>query len=444
VTGSGTNTLTITGTLPEVNADLATFSYSSSTSGSDTVTVTASGEHGGAATPQPFTVLTSGPPTIAAPTSVIVGLGQATAISGVTISETPAISGETFKATLTDDSGLLAATGTGVSGSGTTSLTITGSLSQVNADLATLTDTGASAATDTITINASDSYGETATPVSIAVLTSGPPTIAAPASAPLALGVATPISGVSISESPTTAGETFKATLTDANGLLGATGTGVSGSGTTSLTIVGSLSKVNADLATLTDDDVSAAPDTITIKTRDSNNGTANPASIAVAAVVNGSSPVSTTSDAYTWIGSSVGSWDSAANWEDVTSGADPATSAPGSGDPVTIAGPTGSTYDVIVSGGNSASLVLTGNVDLSGAYGTNGLTVGSVSGWPYVTLFASGELTVESASQVAAATADVVDGELAIAGAGATGPHHRGHRAPSRPDRRHARHEPL
>ena len=65
-----------------------------------------------------------------------------------------------------------------------------------------------------------------------------------------------------------------------------------------------------------------------------------------------GSSPVSTNSDSYAWIGSSGGSWDSAADWEDTTSGANPATSVPGSGNAVTIPGPTGSIYEVIDGGG--------------------------------------------------------------------------------------------
>ena len=64
---------------------------------------------------------------------------------------------------MTDGTGVLTATGTGVSGSGTTSLTISGSLSQVNADLTTLSDTDSSAGSDTITLTASDSFGNVAT-----------------------------------------------------------------------------------------------------------------------------------------------------------------------------------------------------------------------------------------------------------------------------------------
>ena len=62
-----------------------------------------------------------------------------------------------------------------MSGSGTSSLTIAGSLSQVNADLATLTDDTPWTAGDTIAILATDSLGHSATQASIAVSTSGPP-----------------------------------------------------------------------------------------------------------------------------------------------------------------------------------------------------------------------------------------------------------------------------
>ena len=93
---------------------------------------------------------------------------KATAISGVSLAE----SGETFTATLADANGLLAATGVGVSGSGTTSLSIAGSLAQVNADLAQLLDRSG----HTITVNASDGLGGHATPAIIAVTVDPGPT----------------------------------------------------------------------------------------------------------------------------------------------------------------------------------------------------------------------------------------------------------------------------
>ena len=71
--------------------------------------------------------------------------------------------------TLTDTHGNLYATGTGVSGSGTNSMTVTGSLSQVNSDLSTLQDADGTAGSDTITLKATDSLGGSATQKTIAV-----------------------------------------------------------------------------------------------------------------------------------------------------------------------------------------------------------------------------------------------------------------------------------
>ncbi len=122
----------------------------------------------GASTPVVF-ILDTVPPIIAAPTATTVQQGQATPISGVSLSDAEGFAGEAYSVTLSDANGVLAASGSGVSGSGTTSLTISGSLSQVNADLATLTDTDASSTADTIKISASDNFGNPATQQSIAI-----------------------------------------------------------------------------------------------------------------------------------------------------------------------------------------------------------------------------------------------------------------------------------
>jgi hypothetical protein len=117
---------------------------------------------------------------ISAPASATVGQGQATAISGVSLSESGNTAGETFTVTLADTNGALSASATGggdvVSGSGTTSLAIAGSLAQVNSVLGTLTDTDATTPSDTITVNAGDSLGNTASPQTIAVTVNGGPT----------------------------------------------------------------------------------------------------------------------------------------------------------------------------------------------------------------------------------------------------------------------------
>src|SRR5208282_4018584 len=237
-------------------------------------------------------------PVITAPSSATIGVGQPGPIAGVSIAESPTTSSETFTAVLADNSGVLAANigvpgggGTITSSNGGKTLTIVGILVEVNADLTTLTDTDASTAADTITISASGSNSGTATPASIAVTVNGAPVVSAPGAATVQQNIATPIAGVSVSETgnTTTSGETFAAVLADNSGVLAAN-TGAPGGGGTitpsnggrTLTIDGTLIEVNADLTTLTDNDPTTGSDTITVNAGDSFGNVASPKSIAV------------------------------------------------------------------------------------------------------------------------------------------------------------------
>jgi hypothetical protein len=282
VTGSGTKSLTITGSLTLVNADLATLKDTEGSIGTDQITINANDGRGGVAASQTINLAVSGPPVLAAPTTAVLGQGRPKAITGVSISESGATSGEAFTVVLTDTDGLLSATGTGITGSGTHKLTVTGPLSQANADLATLMDSEASAGSDSIRLTATDGNGGGPVTAAIGVTTNGLPTIAAPAAVVESQGVTKAIAGVSIGESGNKAGETFRTTLTDASGLLTATGTGVTGSGTQSLTITGSMSQVNADLATLKISEAAAGADTIILNTTDSLGNHSAQGSIAV------------------------------------------------------------------------------------------------------------------------------------------------------------------
>ena len=126
------------------------------------------------------------PPVIAVttPTQTLV-INTGTAISGVSVTETGATSGEIFTVTVSDTHGILsvntAVTGGGgtvngsTSGGSGTSLTIVGTLSQVNADLTTLKDTDTTPGTDNITVTATDSLGHSATPQTINVTVNAPP-----------------------------------------------------------------------------------------------------------------------------------------------------------------------------------------------------------------------------------------------------------------------------
>ena len=102
------------------------------------------------ATSQTIAVTVAGLPVIGVTTPTqTIGVGQADSIIGVSVSESGATTGEIFTVTLQDSNGVLSATDTGgtgntVSSPGTT-LTISGTLSEVNADLATLKDTDTTA-----------------------------------------------------------------------------------------------------------------------------------------------------------------------------------------------------------------------------------------------------------------------------------------------------------
>ena len=143
------------------------------------------GTNNPATTTTTFTVVPfaeTGQPTIAvtAPTQTLV-INTGTAISGVTVTETGATSGEIFTVTVSDTHGILSATtsaaggGGTITGTGTNHLVIQGTLTQVNADLTTLTDNDNTPGPDTITVTAIDSLGHGATPVTINVSATGAP-----------------------------------------------------------------------------------------------------------------------------------------------------------------------------------------------------------------------------------------------------------------------------
>ena len=87
----------------------------------------------------------NGLPVITAPTAETIGVGQAALVPGGALTESGNTAGETFTVTVADAHGLLTATAgfAVVTGGGTTSLTIKGSLSAVSTALGTLGDTDA-------------------------------------------------------------------------------------------------------------------------------------------------------------------------------------------------------------------------------------------------------------------------------------------------------------
>ncbi len=134
---------------------------------------------------------------------------------------------------------------------------------------------------------------------------------------------------------------------------------------------------------------------------------------------------MSTSTDKYTWIGPSGGSWGALGNWNDTTTRVSPAAYVPGTLTPVTIAGPTGSTFEVIAGGGNAASVGLTGNISLAGSYTIGGaVTVGNLAvvpaASPYsgtTTTLTAGALMLSTGGTITAGTVNVLDGTLSLGG---------------------------
>ena len=205
--------------------------------------VNASDSFGNSATAATIAVTANGAPVIAVPGAQTVALGTATAIAGVSLAESGTTGSESFTVTLKDSNGLLSAkpaapTSVHDQRVRTADLVITGTLSQVNADLGTLKDTDNSAGPDTITLTASDSFGNAATPATVAVTASVTPVITVPGAQTLGINQLTAISGISLAESGATGSETFTVTLVDSNGQLSATG-GVQSNGGHTLTFTG-------------------------------------------------------------------------------------------------------------------------------------------------------------------------------------------------------------
>ena len=288
---AGTNAVsadptTFNGTTTEVVVTLqggGTFSYALA---GDYVGDVFSVAPSGSASDVSVTKVTSGTPLINAPAAITLGVGQAAAIGGVSVAETPTTDGETFTASVADMQGVLSASNAGgatvTSSNGNTTLAIVGTLAQVNAALASLSDDDAATPSDAIAINVSDSNGGAAATASIAVTVNGSPVITVPGAQTVGQGVATTIAGVAIAESGNTNGETVTLTLSDTTGLLYATGTGVAGAHTATLTLSGTFTQVDADLATLTYSGASAGGDSIALTATDSLGGGAAPATIAV------------------------------------------------------------------------------------------------------------------------------------------------------------------
>jgi hypothetical protein len=135
-----------------------------------------------------------------------------------------------------------------------------------------------------------------------------PPVIAVPGGQTDTAKFPIAISGVSITDADNGySHETFTVTVSDSTGLLSAQVRGggtVSGAGTNTLTLTGSLVQVNAELTTLTYTGTALGGDTISVAVDDGRGGTDNKT---IGVTVNPAT--------VSWVGSSLAAWGNASNW---------------------------------------------------------------------------------------------------------------------------------
>ena len=200
ITNNGGSSVTVTGSVTAVNNTLASFSYQAASEIlADKVTVTINDGNavgvGGAKDGSAAAAINTAPndtPVLSVPASVSFVNDGSKGISGTVFTDT--FIGDTVTAKVTALSGAISASGAGatVTNNGTKSVTITGSVSAVNAALAALTYQPASlgvAGSDTVTVLVDDTNynglgGNQTVSKTISVSLTVPPTVAAPPAPP--------------------------------------------------------------------------------------------------------------------------------------------------------------------------------------------------------------------------------------------------------------------
>jgi uncharacterized membrane protein YgcG len=240
--GSGTGTIQVSGTLAQLNADLATLKYTAG-SGSASITVDVwdqAGVEGNKALEVSVSTTSSTPPTsggstsggstsggsssggsssgttaspnpvITVPASETVATGGHIAISGVSITDAWAASAPgtlALNVTATDGTvTMLGANGSALTGSGTSAISVSGTLAQINSELATLSYTaGSTAGNGSVTVDVWDQGGVEATK-SVGVSITSPVTTNPVTTISIAASDASPVETVSNAVITATAG----------------------------------------------------------------------------------------------------------------------------------------------------------------------------------------------------------------------------------------------
>jgi VCBS repeat-containing protein len=287
--GAGTSTLTVSGTISQINAflgvggtsTLSFFDPSDAPSASTGLTLTihdngntGGGDLSGAASSTIVITSVNDPPTAIAP--AILSAVEQTSLNikgaGLAIADPDAGSGS-MSVMLSVGEGVLNAnsgdSGAAVSGTGTSSLTVTGTLTQINALLSaggtsTLsyfdpTDTPSTSTSLTLTVHdngntgGGDLWGGAVSTINITPV-NDPPTISAPGAYSAIEQTVLVLKGTGLSiADPDAASGVMSMTLSVGEGVLNAlvgdSGVSITGSGTSALTVTGTLTQLNSLLA---------------------------------------------------------------------------------------------------------------------------------------------------------------------------------------------------
>jgi hypothetical protein len=324
VGGSGTNTLTLTGTVLQINNLLAgvgsgTLNYvinSDTPPASDTLTMTANDQgntgSGGAKTGSDtatinITAVNDAPVATITPTTYAATEQTSLTLhgTGLSISDTDAASG-TMQVTLTVLSGTLSAgagtTGATVGGSGTNTLTLTGTVTQINnllaglgsGTLSYLISSDTPPASDALTMTANDggntgtggaqTGSDTAT-INISAVNDAPVASITPTTYAATEQTSLTLHGTGLTISDADAASSaVRVTFTVVSGTLsataGTTGVTVGGSGTSTVVLTGTVTQINnllagagsGTLSYVINSDTPPASDTLTMSVNDQGN----------------------------------------------------------------------------------------------------------------------------------------------------------------------------
>jgi len=296
VTGNGTSSLTLSGTLASLNSDLATLSYTPTAgyNGPDTLSLSDK-DTSDSLTVTDSVSITVNPlaPTITAPATASVNENAALAFTaGNAISVTDP-SGTAEQLTLTVSHGTLSlgtTTGLTVTGNGSASLVLSGTLASLNSDLATLSyaPTSGYNGPDTLSLSDKDTTDSLTGSARVSI-TVNPlaPLITAPASVSVNENASlafTAGNAISVTD-PNGTAEQFTLTVSHGTLSLGTTtGLTVTGNGSASLVLSGTLASLNSDLASLVYTPTSGynGSDTLSLSDKDTSDSLTGSASVSI------------------------------------------------------------------------------------------------------------------------------------------------------------------